>query len=284
MLILETTSDVLRLVTTQAIAIDVVACYVSIENETNAVNDRRTLTAVVAATTTTVLASPATGNRHIVRALSIHNKDATTTQGVTVQLYDGANAFDILDVQLAPGATLFYHGANEWSVKDGFGRLLERNDNTQTAAVNAFNLVVLGADVTNNNAVANTIQDVTGLSLAVVTGETYWFRFVIQYTAAATGTGSRWSISGPGAPTALRYRSEYSLTATTRTLNEGLAAYDVPAASNATSAATAANVAVVEGFITPSADGTLIARFASEAAGSAIIARAGSICQWVRVL
>jgi hypothetical protein len=169
-------------------------------------------------------------------------------------------------------------------VKDDRGRVLEKTDTTQQAAVNALNLVVLGSDQTNNNATANTIQDVTGLSFPVTAGELYWFRFTIQYTAAATTTGSRWSINGPAAPTELRYKSEYALTTTSNTVNEGVSAYDSPAASNASSAATASNVAVVEGFVRPSANGTVVARFASEIANSAIVAKAGSICQWVRCL
>jgi hypothetical protein len=142
--------------------------------------------------------------------------------------------------------------------------------------------VVLAADVTNNNASANTIASVTGLSFPVEAGSTYAFRFVIDYTAAATTTGSRWSITGPTA-TRLSYRSSYSLTTTSETVNSGLTSYDLPAASNATSAATGGNIAVVEGFVTPSAAGTLIARFASEVSASAIVAKAGSYVQWRKV-
>lgn len=144
------------------------------------------------------------------------------------------------------------------------------------------NIVVLAADVTNNNGTPNTIQDVTGLSFPVVAGGRYWFRFVINYTAAALTTGSRWSINGP-TTSDLDFRSEYSLSTTTRTINEGLSAYNTPAASNTDSAATASNMAVVEGFLTATADGTVIARFASEVAGSAIVARAGSVVEYARV-
>jgi hypothetical protein len=142
--------------------------------------------------------------------------------------------------------------------------------------------VVLASDVTNNNGTANTIADVTGLSFAVKSGRTYRFRFQIVYTTAATTTGSRWSVSGPASPTSLAYRSEYSLTTTTRTTNEGQTAYDAPAASNASGAVTGAgNIAIVEGIIKPSADGTLIARFASEIASSAVVAKAGlSFVDW----
>lgn len=143
-------------------------------------------------------------------------------------------------------------------------------------------VVVLGSDVTNNNAVANTIADVTGLSFAVTAGNTYYFEFVIPYTAAATTTGSRWSINGPGSPTLLNYRSEYTLTATSMTLNSA-SAYDTPAASSASSLTTG-NVATIWGIIKPSSDGTVIARFASEVSSSAIVAKAGAFLRYMQVL
>lgn len=131
------------------------------------------------------------------------------------------------------------------------------------------------ADVVNNNATANTLADITGLSFAVTSGVRYWFRFIIPYTAAATTTGSRWTINGP-ATTLLFYRSTYTLTTTSETLNAALAAYNLPAASNASSVV-AGNVAIIEGIIQPSADGTVIARFASEVTLSAITAKAGAM-------
>lgn len=134
--------------------------------------------------------------------------------------------------------------------------------------------VFLVADVTNNNSTQNTIADVTGLSFPVVSGITYKFRFYIVYTAQATTTGSRWSITSP-ATTFLHFRSEYSLTATSKTFNEGLTANNTPSGANASSATTGSNVAIIEGIIKPSANGTVQARFASEVASSAIIAKGG---------
>jgi hypothetical protein len=138
--------------------------------------------------------------------------------------------------------------------------------------------VKLSGDVTNNNASANTIADVTGLSFAVTSGRLYYFKFVIPYTSAATTTGSRWSINGPSSPTLLNYTSTYCLTATSQTVNY-VSAYDTPSASNASSLA-AGNVAIVEGIIKPSGNGTVIARFASEVSASAIVAKVGAICMW----
>lgn len=141
------------------------------------------------------------------------------------------------------------------------------------------NAVNLAADVINTSALANTIADVTGLSWPVIANTTYKFECTIWYTAAATGTGSRWAINGP-ATTALMYQSEYSLTTTTSTRNAMVAAYDSPAASNATSATTGSNMATLNGIIRPSANGTVTVRFASEVALSAITAKAGSTCDW----
>jgi len=56
-------------------------------------------------------------------------------------------------------------------------------------------------------------------------------------------------------------------------------AFDSPAASNASSIV-AVNMCVMEGHFTPTADGTFIARFASEVAASAIVAKAGSVCYY----
>ena len=135
---------------------------------------------------------------------------------------------------------------------------------------------VLGTNVINQDAVADTLADVTGLSFPVVAGITYSFKFFVSYTAAATTTGSRWTITGPAAPTVLNYRSVYSLTAGTVTDNEGLSAYLLPAAANASSASTTSNIALVEGIITPSVTGTVQLQFASEVSASAITAIAGA--------
>jgi hypothetical protein len=283
MILLASTSDLLRLITSGTPNIDVHASYADLSGST--VTPGRTNTTIASAATTTVVASPAASTYRTVRTLTVRNRHATTSNTVTVVHTDGTNAMELLNVTLAAGESLHYHEAAGFWVADAQGRqLLNERAGGSGAAVNSLNLVVLATDVTNNNAVANTIQDITGLSFSVTAGETYFFRFSINYTSAATATGSRWSINGPSSPTRLAYRSNYSLNTGADTVNSGLTAYDLPAASNATSAVTGGNYARVEGHITPSANGTVIGRFASEVLSSAIVAKAGSILEWVRVL
>lgn len=197
-----------------------------------------------------------------------------------VQIGDGTgsgNATTLnLDVKTDSGDPSGVPGAMYYNSNKGKFRCYENAFGWKDCS--GRNKVVLSGDVPNSNAVANTIADVTGLSFSVTAGVTYHFKFIIWYTAAATTTGSRWSINGPST-TNLAYTSIYSLTATNQTVNHAVA-YNTPATSNATSANTTGNIAIIEGVITPSANGSVIARFASEVANSAITAKAGSMVEY----
>lgn len=186
-------------------------------------------------------------------------------------------AFRLSDLPNVPnaliaGALYRYDSTDTTSADNGATVVLDASSR-RYKKISGPQRVFLPADVTNNNASANTIADVTGLSFPVVAGLKYRFRFFIKYTAALTTTGARFSINGPAAPTQLEFRSDYTLTATTRELNVA-EAYDLPAAAGATSLTTG-NLATIEGMIQPSVDGTVIARFASEVSGSAIVAKSG---------
>lgn len=279
MLLLASTSDLLRVVTSGAITTDVHASWLDLNGST--VTPGRTNTAITTATTTTVVASPAASTMRTIKTLCVRNKHASSAQTVTVLHSDGTTIVELVQAILSAGDALHYDEHAGFTVRDLYGRVKSRSDGLVSASVNTINTVVLSGDVTNNNASANTIADVTALSFAVTAAEKYWFRFVIPYTAAATTTGSRWSISGPGSPTLLHYTSTYTLTATSNTVNSATA-YDIPAASNASSL-TAGNIAVIEGYIVPSSGGTVIARFASEVSSSAIVAKAGATLFWMRV-
>lgn len=151
-----------------------------------------------------------------------------------------------------------------------------RGDGTWVAPAGGSNyrtLVTLGGDVTDS-AGANTYADCTGLSFAVTAGTRYRFYAVIYYTAGTPATtGSGWSINGPTA-TNMAYKSTYTLSATTTTTNYAVA-YDIPAASNAATIL-AGGIAILEGTVLPSANGTIIVRFMTEVNAVAVVCKAGS--------
>lgn len=279
MLLLTSTSDKVQVVTTTTAPLEVAATY--LDSDTG-ITPARKLTEITTATTTDVVGAPTGSNKRNVQTLLIRNAHASSSNVVTVRLIDGTTTVDVFSVTLAAGEMIQYLDGVGFQVLASTGAVKTSQNQGANATGGAQSSAVLAADVTNNNGTANTIADVTGLSFPVTSGKKYWFRFQIQYTAAATTTGSRWSISGPGGT--MRYSSQYSLTTTSATFNEGLSAHDTPAASNASSAATAANLATIEGFYEAAANGSVIARFASEIASSAIVAKAGSVVYYQEVL
>lgn len=272
MLLLTGTSDKVQLVTSSTAPLEVAATW--LDSDT-AITPGRTLTEITTATTTDVVGSPSGSNKRNVQTLLIRNAHASTTNAVTVRITDGTTTVDVFSVALGAGETIQYLDGVGFQVLTIAGAVKTSQNQGANSLSSDQQSAVLASDVTNNNGTANTIADVTGLSFPVTAGKKYRFRFQIQYTAAATATGSRWSINGPGGT--MRYESFYSLTSTTITTNQGLAAHDLPAACNATSAATGANTATIEGFYEASSTGSVIARFASEVSSSAIVAKAGSV-------
>jgi len=228
------------------------------------------------------VAAPAASTQRIIDFMSIYNRD-TAAVDLVVRMDVSSTEYILWKGIIGIGERLEYENGKGFTVFTA-GGLIKQSFSQVTAVANILNTVTLGSDVVNDNASANTIQDVTGLSFPVISGEMYWFKFEIAYTAAATATGSRWSINGPASPTMLCFTSEYSLAATTTTRNANNISYDLPAASNATSSSIGSNKAQIEGIIQPSSNGTLIARFASEVANSAITAKAGSRVLWQRTL
>lgn len=223
--------------------------------------------------------SPTTDYKLLIDFISVYNNEASASKTVTIRFNNGSSTFIFFKVTLAAGEKLEYTEARGWIVYATTGAIKNSiNQGANAPTSNAISTSVLSGDVINNNAVANTIQSVTGLEFIAEAGKTYWFKFIIPYTAAATTTGSRWGLNASaGLATNLSFTSEYSLTSTTTTRNANVQAFDSPAASNATSASLLNNLCIMEGYFTPTSNCTLTARFASEVSASAITAKAGAI-------
>jgi hypothetical protein len=166
-------------------------------------------------------------------------------------------------------------------VTAGDGITVSTVDNVSTIT-NGIGVAVMTTQNVENQ--TTTLVNLPELTFSVLSGSTYRFRFVIHYEAFNTATGSRFTLSG-AATTFLSYRSMYSLGAGTQTLNPALSAYNQPAASNTSSTATAGNIAIVEGILKASEDGSVVGRFASEApiAGAFIRAMIGSYVEYQKI-
>ena len=243
------TGDLLTVVTAGGADVSVHVSYEDRKGHAPSTGGRKN-TAITAAATTTVLEGPSGGsNERQITVLNIRNIDVTSNT-VTVKHNDGTNNVEVYKIVLVAGAQV------QWTEQHGWQLV--------TTLPSGATLYTAPADVVNS--AADTLADFTGLTHTVEAGDKYYFRAVCHFSADATTSGSRWTINGPAATAASTgYTSAYSLTATTETKNHGLAAVQLPAAANASSAATTGNIAVVEGFYTPSTAGTFAIQFAAEA-------------------
>ena len=283
MITLSSVTDKLQVVLSGSVAANQMACYASFKDTKSGQTliPDRSVALTNNTTAVDVVGAPAANIQRGIDEVSVVNSD-TSAGEVTVRYNADGTVYSLAKFTLAAGEKLEYTTQNGWRVLATSGAVKQSINQGNSPVSSDLNRVVLASDVINNNAVANTIADVTGLSFPVVSGLKYYFKFWIAYTSAATATGSRWAINGPSL-TSLSLKSEYSLTATTQTVN-AVSGYDLPAAANATSAATTTgNWAVLEGIIQCSADGSVIARFASEITASAITAKAGSFVEYIQL-
>jgi hypothetical protein len=286
MLLLVSTSDEIRLTTGDTSSIDVQADWA--DNLAAVVTPGRTNTTLASPGTNAIVPSPAASTARTVKGLSIRNRHATAACLITlIHRASGPVDTELLSLKLGPGQSLVYdEHAGFMLLSSPWGAARAARERAWTApAVGALYSCVLQSDLVNANATANRAADIPSLAFPVMEGSSYWFQFSLMYSSAATTTGSRWNVYGPSGVTAIRMHSDYSLTTTSKTSNEGTSAYDSPAGPNASSAATGANSALVEGFIdTATCDGLVFGRFASEVAASAITLKAGSVLRWMRVI
>jgi len=241
--------------------------------DTSNYNPGRTVINTSGTTPVAVVPAPATGFQRVVDTINVYNPNVANVT-LTIRFNANASLFTLHRVTLAQNERLQYQEGVGWQTFTTAGAL-KNSLNQGTNSVSTGNSrAVLGSDVVNSNSVANTIADITGLQFPVVANQRYGFNFAIRWSSAATTTGARFSINGP-TQNELAYISRYALTATTETVNN-CNGYDQPAGANASPAFTESNTANIQGIIRPTADGNVIARFASEVANSAITARAGS--------
>lgn len=284
MLILNTTTDSLQVLLGNTVTTNELDCTASFRETTTSTFDPITSDVSTNGTTAvTLVSAPSASTQRVIDEVSVFNND--TANATVIIRYNRNGTFRRqFQTTLSPNEKLHYTDKNGWVVYTTSGALKQSINQGSNAIGSGLNLVVLSSDVINNNATANTLQDVTGFSFPINSGKTYYFKFVFRYDAAATTTGSRWTVDSVGgtAITSINYMSQYSLTSTSTTINIANAV-NLPAASNASSAFTSSNAGWLEGFATAAANGSLILRFASEVASSAITVKSGSVLYWQEI-
>jgi hypothetical protein len=115
-------TDLLSLITSAAATVDVVASWVDTDapvTPTSNMAPDTTPTAITTATTTTIVAAPASGVRNV-KEFSIRNRHASTATDVTVQLNRSATLYEKFKCALLAGEELTYR-EGVWFHFDAYG-------------------------------------------------------------------------------------------------------------------------------------------------------------------
>lgn len=120
MLLLNSTSDLVRVVTSAAAnSIDVHASWVDLNGTT--VTPGRQNTVITTATTTTVVPSPGAGTTRNLKGLYVTNDSAGTSCTVAVEHTDGTNVVELMQFILLPGENMGYREDGSWIHRDANG-------------------------------------------------------------------------------------------------------------------------------------------------------------------
>lgn len=289
MIVLSETTDNLQVVLSGSVTTNQLRCVSSWRDRTSTTFVAgRTVINTNNTTDVNIVSAPAASTQRIVDYISIYNYDISNAT-VTIKFDANGTEYIMFKATIGTGEAIEYSEGSGWKVFNNSGSIKQSINQGNNVITTGMSATVLGADVVNANATANTIADVTGLSFVVVPG-TFYFKFIIRYTSAATATGSRWSINGP-AFSQLAFSVGIPLIATANSTDaisdSCMIAYDQPPTANGTSpnnTATGGAITIIEGLITATEGGTVVARFSSEVSASAITAKAGSVVYYQQVI
>jgi hypothetical protein len=119
MLLLTSTSDLVRVVTSAAGDIQVHASYVDVDGTT--ITPLRTNTLITTATTTTVVSNPTGTAKRNVKGLYITNNSSSVSQDIAVTHTDGTNIVELMQFVLLPGENMGYREDGSWIHRDKQG-------------------------------------------------------------------------------------------------------------------------------------------------------------------
>jgi hypothetical protein len=182
MLLLTSTSDIVRVVTGTAVTnITVHASYV--DNASGTITPARANAIISTATTTTIVASPGASTQRNVKAIYITNNSAVSCQ-VTVQHFDGTTSTDLMGVTVAGGENLVLDEDGSWHHHNPQGA-----DYSATATLpmlfNNSVSTVTASFATDTQLAGSALQLPSGITIS---GVQYICEFDLVKTAAGTAT------------------------------------------------------------------------------------------------
>lgn len=122
MINLASIADLIQVTTSAAAQVEVHASWVDLNTSSGAITpDRKNTPAIVTATTTTVVPSPAASTVRNLKHLNITNDHASASCTVTVEHTDGTTVIELMSFTLLPGENMIFNEEGRWAHRDAQG-------------------------------------------------------------------------------------------------------------------------------------------------------------------
>ena len=278
MLLHKGTGDKIQVITSAAGSVDVLTSWV--DNNAGSIDGDSQVSAITTATTTDIVAAPASSVIRNTKTINIRNKHASNSNTVTVQWTDGSTTVELFKVALASGETLTY--------VEGIGWVVYASDASYKAQTGRLLFKSLSADDTGGTNVATAqpwFPTAGGVTVAGAT--TYFFEGWLLSTRTAGATSHTTGILFGG--TATLTSIDYEIDWRTGDANSAAASNKIraTAATNtvfkAASTSTTEDIdAEVRGIVRINAAGTFIPQFQYSATpgGTPTIKRGSFFRMW----
>jgi len=269
MLFLTATTDSIAVTTSNGAAydVDIVSTFIDRVTSTGVIGEaQRELENMASATTVDIVEEPASDTTRKVKSIHIRNTHATSAVDVLVQLDANGTFYELHKATLLAGESLCYLDTI------GFFKLVDTTRLERSFVTESSQAIT---------SVTPTFVDITDLTCPMKSGVVYGVLACIQHISSGTTIGCQLGFNIGAAPTASRFGTIDTVTAsTTASVHSAgsITARDTAITAQTTGSA-AVSLAIIAGFIQPSADGTFAMRGCVDQAGTLTI-QAGS---WLRV-
>lgn len=201
MLVLVTTTDTLRLVTSAVCDVDVVASHMDCSQASPPVMDQpeTTVTNITTATTTTIVAAPGGTKRRNVKSINIRNSHATSPVDVTVVLERSATVYEMHKTTLLPNDTLeFVEGVGFFKLAATVSNPAVYNTSVAAQTPATADTYILGSNMTIGGRLKISSVMKWNISLSKTGAGTATTIFTVRFgTAGAIADTARCTLTGP---------------------------------------------------------------------------------------
>lgn len=282
-MMLTTTSTLVRVITSSTADIDVYASWV--DKTTTAATPGGAGAKINTATTTTIVPAPAASTQRGVISISIRNLHASAANTVTVQVFDGTSAYEAWKGTLAAGEGVQFNGrfwASDPLVAvgpQGPQGAAGPQGSTGATGSDGWTYAKLGTDF---NTTSGTAVNVTGLAFTPSANNEYEFEGVLYLRTNTATVGPRPGCSWPTGLTDGVVRIDTPSSATANLVAMGNFNAAVLTAVGGLPNTTQSWPGWFKGGIRAGAapSGSFQVQLASETAGTAVFAMAGSFIRW----